>query len=169
MSTVATSNRHVASYLSDHLAGAAGAISMMQHIETVYAGADVAAVVAAVRKEVEEDRDQLERLAAMLGVEVSTPRKVVGWAGEKMAEVKLGLDDSHRGALHLLEALDGLAMGIDGKLALWQGLDAAATDTPVLRSLDYDRLSKRAQDQRQRIEPSRLAAARALFQADKVS
>lgn len=157
------SHKHVTTYLSDHLAGAVGAIALMEHLEKVYANTDVARVIAGVRADVEADREKLKALATTLDVNVSTPRKVAGWMGEQMAQLKLHLDDSSDGTLYLLEALDGLAMGIDGKLALWHGLAAAAVNMPSLRGLDYEHLAQRAQDQRKRIEPARLDATRAVF------
>lgn len=157
------SHKHITTYLSDHLAGAVSAIALMEHLETVYADTDVARLIAGVRADVEADRERLETLAATLNVSESAPRKVAGWLGERMAVLKLRLDDSSNGPLYLLEALDGLAMGIDGKLALWRGLAAAAVDTPALRGPDYEHLAQRAEEQRQRIEPARLDAAKAVF------
>lgn len=157
------SKKHVTTYLSDHLAGAVSAIALMEHLETVYANTDVARLIAGVRADVEADRQKLQALATTLDVSESAPRKAAGWLGEQMAELKLRLDDSVNGPLYLLEALDGLAMGIDGKLALWHGLAAASADTPSLRGPDYDHLAQRAQEQRQRIEPARLDAARKVF------
>ncbi|MGI8548627.1 MAG: hypothetical protein ACR2M1_15085 [Gemmatimonadaceae bacterium] len=157
------SQKHVATYLSDHLAGATSAIALMEHIEGTYPDTDIARLIAGVRADVESDREKLQDLAQALGVVESTPREVAGWLGERLAQLKLHIDDSSNGPLYLLEALDGLAMGIDGKLALWHGLGAAAVQTPSLRGADYDHLAQRAQEQRQRIEPARLDASRAVF------
>lgn len=159
------SHKQITTYLSDHLAGAVSAIALMEHLEKVYGDTDVAHVIAGVRADVEADRQELQDVATALNVNESTPRKVAGWLAERMAQVKLHLDDPNDGPLYLLEALDGLAMGIDGKLALWRGMAAAAVDTPNLRGVDYERLSQCAQEQRRRIEPVRLDAARKVFDA----
>lgn len=157
------SHKHITTYLSDHLAGAVSAVELMQHVETVYANTDTARLIAGVRTDVEADLQTLQSLAAKLNVTESSPRKAAAWVGARMAELKLHLDDSSNGPLYLLEALDGLAMGIDGKLALWHGLAAASADTPGLRGTDYAHLAQRAQEQRERIEPARLDATRKLF------
>ncbi len=157
------SHKHITTYLSDHLAGAVGAVELMQHLESVYADTDTARLIGEVRVDVEADVEQLQALAARLNVAESSSRKVAAWLGARMAELKLRVEDPSNGPLYLLEALEGLAMGIDGKLALWHGLRAAAADTPSLRGVDYDRLAQRAQEQRQRLEPARLDAAGALF------
>jgi hypothetical protein len=57
--------------------------------------------------------------------------------------------------------LEFVALGIDGKLALWQALRAAAEVASALRGIDYERLARRAIDQRQRVETLRLSAAKA--------
>jgi hypothetical protein len=65
----------------------------------------------------------------------------------------------------LLEALEGLALGITGKQLLWRALQSASDTTPQLRGLDYARLEQRAREQRDRVEEKRLAAAREAFKA----
>ena len=46
--------------------------------------------------------------------------------------VKLRLDDPSGGALHRLEALEAVSVGIEGKRLLWRALAAAAEGTPGL-------------------------------------
>jgi hypothetical protein len=70
-------------------------------------------------------------------------------------------DDKSSGPLRRLESLEAVALGIHGKLALWQALSAAAVAAPALRGVDYDDLAARASDQRARVEALRLDAARA--------
>ncbi|HSF43371.1 MAG TPA: hypothetical protein VLT87_26460, partial [Thermoanaerobaculia bacterium] len=62
--------------------------------------------------------------------------------------------------LHLLEALDALSLGIEGKKILWRALAAAAEDAPALQGVDYEGLTRRAEEQRRRVEALRLDAAR---------
>jgi hypothetical protein len=73
------------------------------------------------------------------------------------------LDDRTTGALRLLESVEAVALGIEGKLALWRGLSAAAETTPELRAVDYERLLQRASEQRRRIEAIRLEAAKSVL------
>ncbi|MDQ2889311.1 MAG: hypothetical protein M3R65_01990 [Gemmatimonadota bacterium] len=150
-------------YLRDHLAGAAGAIALMQHVEHAYADSGVALLMTNVRRDVEQDRDTLVRIAAALGAHESTPRTLSGWLGEKFAELKLRLDGGKAGPLHLLEALEAIGMGIDGKLALWSALRTVAASRAALESDDFELLIQRARDQRARVESARLEAAREVF------
>jgi hypothetical protein len=70
------------------------------------------------------------------------------------------VDDPSGGALRLLEALEAVAVGIHGKRSLWQALAAASEGASALRTIDYVRLTARADDQRNRVEGLRLDAAR---------
>ena len=72
-------------------------------------------------------------------------------------------DPSSDGVLRRLELIEALAIGIDGKQALWRALQRATSTTPGNGSIDYDRLIARARAQRQLVETERLdAAVRAL-------
>lgn len=158
-------DRHITTYLNDHQAGASAAVDLMQHLEKSYANTPVGGLIAGVRIDVEADSRELEALAASLDVTESGPRKAAAWFTERAAEVKMRLEDPSGGSLYLLEALEALGLGIDGKLALWRGLQAAAAEVPKLQNVDFERLAQRAQDQRGRIESARLDAARAVFGA----
>jgi hypothetical protein len=103
----------------------------------------------------------LEALMERLQITKSRPRKAAGWLAEKFTQIKLRLDASDDGALHLLESLELLAIGIEGKRKLWCALAAAAV--PGLQVTDYERLTKRAEEQQQQVETARLAAAKMAF------
>jgi hypothetical protein len=86
---------------------------------------------------------------------------------EKLTRVKLLLEDPSGGHLARLEKLEALALGIDGKRALWRSLFAIAEVIPALRELDLTRLDQRAEDQRGRVEKIRMEAARDAFVSTK--
>lgn len=79
---------------------------------------------------------------------------------EKFARVKLRVDDVVQGRLRLLEGLETLALGIQGKLALWTALETVSDRIAELWKLDLSRLQQRARDQHAQVEARRLAAAR---------
>jgi hypothetical protein len=54
---------------------------------------------------------------------------------------------------------EAVALGIEGKRALWRALAAAAEVSPAFQVADYERLTQRAEEQRQRVETVRLEAA----------
>jgi hypothetical protein len=152
-------NENLATYLNDHLAGSVVAIELLERLEA--AGTDMTATLAQVRADIEADRAEVRELMRRLQIAESRPRKVTGWITEKFSQLKLRLDDPAGGSLRLLESLELVALGIQGKLALWRALSAAAEVEPALRVVDYERLARRAQDQWQRVEVLRLEAAKA--------
>jgi hypothetical protein len=152
---------HRAIYLNDHLAGAVAALELLEHLESSYAGSNMAQDFAALRAEIAVDCDELKMLIERLQSTQSAPRKVAAWLASKMAELKMRVDDRATGPLRLLETVEVLRLGIEGKLVLWRGLAAAAELAPALRGMDYERLARRAQQQRDRVEAIRLEAARA--------
>jgi hypothetical protein len=111
------------------------------------------------------DRQELEALMGQLHIPVSRIRQVTAWLAEKLAALKLRLDDPAGRALRRLEALEAVVLGIEGKRALWRALDAATAEGPWLRGVDYARLSQRAEEQRQRVEAVRLTAATTALRA----
>ena len=95
-----------------------------------------------------------------MGTEESTARKAAAWLTEKLGRVKLRLDESGSGELRMLEGLETLALGIQGKLALWRSLATLGDAVPPLKTLDLVRLQARALEQFERVDRLRLHAAR---------
>jgi hypothetical protein len=146
-------------YLNDHLAGALVALELLQHLERAYSGQAVEQFATALRADIEDDRRELRQLMSHLNVAESKARQATAWVAERVTLMKLRLDDWAAGDFRLFEALEALALGIEGKRALWVALAEAAERAPVLRLLDYDRLVRRAVEQRERVETRRLATA----------
>jgi hypothetical protein len=153
----------LAIYLNDHLAGSLAGLELATYLETVDFPRGAADVAAQLREDIAADRQQLEAIIERLDVKESYPRQVATWLLEKIAELKARWDDRSEGALRLLEILEALALGIEGKEALWTALRSVAVDEPALRLLDYDRLVGRARRQRERVEALRLMAASLAF------
>ena len=153
-------DEHIAIYLNDHLAGSEVALELLEFIKAEQSGTSMESFIAELRADITADRQELEVLMVRLNVSQSRTRKATAWIGEKVTELKLHLDDPTGGPLRLLEALEALALGIHGKWSLWQALAAAAEDAPALQLVDYERLAKRAEEQRGRVETARLAAAK---------
>lgn len=149
-------NERLTIYLNDHLAGSVIALEMLDDLADDPELADL-------RREIKADRKVLEQLMSRTGVEISQPRQAAAWLTEKFGDVKLYLDDPDHGALRRLEMLETIAMGIFGKESLWASLQESAPGNPLLQAEDFPALRRRAQSQRERIEPIRLAAARAAF------
>jgi hypothetical protein len=149
-------NENLSTYLNDHLAGATAALQLLDTLATMDG---LERVAEELRAAIAADRKELESLMVGLSISISTARRVASWITAKMAELKVHVEDRGDGSLMRLELLEALALGVDGKRALWRVLDAVAKVEPALATLDYERLEQRAVDQRQQIEEQRVGAA----------
>jgi hypothetical protein len=147
--------------LNNHLAASVTILDLLSSLEAAQPNTDAAHFAAELRGEIEVEQQELENLMERLQITKNRPRQAVGWLAEKFSQVKLRLDDSNDGALHLLESLELVLIGIEGKRGLWSALAAAAI--PGLQVNDYERLAKRSEEQQQRVETIRLAAAKTVF------
>jgi hypothetical protein len=147
-------------YLNDHLAGSVAALELLDHLIEQHQGSDRVAFTA-LRGEIEDDQQIVRQLLERMGGKESPVRKAAAWLSEKLGEAKLRFDDPGGGDLQLLEALEALGLGIQGKLSLWRALAAVASAVPELRALDLERLQQQAGDQFARVDRMRLEAARA--------
>ena len=156
-------NDPLAIYLHDHLAGSKVAIDLLRALRDQHAGEALGQFAAELLVEIEADRVVLRELVERAGAGRSNRVKEgLAWLSEKVIRVKL-----HRRAgrgLGTFQMLETLALGILGKLTLWQALEAIATADSRLRSVDFDHLTARAQAQHDQVEERRLEAARTVFQ-----
>lgn len=154
------SSNSLTTYLNDHLAGSVAALELLDHLGKLHRGTEHEKLFQSLRGEVEEDQKVLQQALDLVGGKESRVRKAAAWLTEKIGEAKLKLDDAGDGELRVLEALETLGLGIQGKLALWRALAATADRLPQLRNLDFDRLQRRAAQQHERVEGQRLQVAR---------
>ncbi|HEV7366369.1 MAG TPA: hypothetical protein VGN76_11035 [Gemmatimonadales bacterium] len=155
------SSKALGIYLNDHLAGSVAALELLDHLADLHPEPDRKQLFTGLYAEVLEDQKVLQRLLDQVGGEESPVRKAAAWLTEKLGQAKLRLDDLGDGQLRVFEALETLALGIQGKLALWRALAAVADRVPQLQGVDYTRLEQRAVQQHQRVEVQRLQSARA--------
>lgn len=158
-------NAHLTTYLNDHLAGAWAALELLEDLQSAHPQTALADILAGLEVDIRMDHEELEALALRLRITPSRLRRAGAWLGEKLARLKLKLDDPSGGVLRQFEALEALSLGIEGKRILWQTLATIADSLPELQDMDYDRLIRRADDQRRRVEAIRLEAAREAFGA----
>ena len=154
------------SYLNDHLAGSVGALELLDRLVDTYQGKPLERFFRELRAEIAADQETLKELIASLGEEESAVRKAGAWVTEKFSRAKIQLSETREGEMGLFLALEGLALGIHGKRALWRALASASATVPQLRHLNYDELEKRATEQYDRVEARRLEVAREVFKAD---
>jgi hypothetical protein len=149
---------HLATYLNDHLAGAATALEVLDALSK-HQDPELLQAVRALHVAIAADRDRLLDAMRSAQIAVSTTRQAAGWLGERMAAAKVRLDDPLDRGLRTFELLELVALGIDGKRALWAGLRACRLSSLSLTDADFAALAARADEQRSAIEPHRLRYA----------
>jgi hypothetical protein len=148
----------LATYLTDHLVGAAHAIELVKHMRDEHQNDSLGPFVSELLVEIETDRNTLQKLAEKIGASSHGLKELTSWIAEKMSRLKLRHADGD--GLGTFEALEFLQLGIHGKWALWRALAAAAPSDARLQGLDYEHLTARAQTQHDKIEQRRLDIAR---------
>jgi hypothetical protein len=155
--------KNLSTYLNDHLAGSVTAIKLLAHLAHLHPEFDLPEFAVSLHHEISQDQEELETLMKNLHVEQSGSRKTAGWLAEKLTELKLKLDDPKDRGLAAFEILELLEVGIGGKRSLWLALDAARSSaagrTAKLRSLNFQKLVRRAEDQHARVSQMRLKLA----------
>jgi len=135
---------NLTTYLNDHLAASVGAIELLDHLIASAETEELTTFLKALRAEIAADQAVLKSLLQKAGGSESAVRKAGAWMLEKLSRAKLSGEEE---GLGLMQALEGLSLGILGKRALWRTLSAAAEAIPAAQEFDFPQLEKRAEEQ----------------------
>jgi hypothetical protein len=149
----------LAIYLNDHLGGATGGVELARRLRASNEqDATFGEPLRRVCEEIEADRATLERVIEGLGYSRSTIKPVGGWVAEKLGRLKLNGQLRGYSPLSRVLELEGLLIGITGKIVLWQSLSELELDQRL--GIDFEQLATRAAEQRAAVDGlHRLAAA----------
>ncbi len=150
-------------YLADHAAAATAGLELARRVARSNASSSFGQALQRLAGEIEEDRQTLKRVIAELGARESRAKEALAWAGERAARVKLNGQLKGYSPLSRVLELEGLSVGIAGKLALWQSLQTLPHVRERLPDLDLGELASRAQRQRDEVEKLRLQAVSNAF------
>jgi hypothetical protein len=160
-------NRRLAIYLNDHLAGSVVGTELAKRALRENRGSSFGEFLEWLLGQILEDRATLERLMAELGVSHSRLKQALALALERLGRLKLNGQLTGYSPLSRLVELEGLALGVTGKRALWIALQETAGAEPRLREFDFDELRRRAEEQLAGVERLRIEAARLAFAAPR--
>ena len=150
--------RLLAIYLNDHRAGAALVRAGARRSLSSNEGTDLGNFLAGFLVEVEEDGETLDRVMDAVGARKDPFKLAAATLAEKLGRFKLNGQLTGYSPLSRLEELEGLSLGVEGKLALWRTLKKVAASDPRL-AFGWDELIERARKQRAGLERFRLQAA----------
>jgi hypothetical protein len=149
----------LAVYLQDHHAGAVTGLNLARRIAGENEGTPYGEELARIAGEIEQDQRTLEELMAELDVGTDRIKDTVAWGGEKLGRLKPNARWFSYSPLSRLVELEGLVIGVTGKLGLWRALQRVAPEIDGLDGFDFATLAARASEQRARLEDLRLSAA----------
>ncbi len=144
-------------YLQDHHAGATAGLELARRAARSNEESAYGTELSEIAAEIEEDRDSLERVMERIGVKPSKVKDGALWTAEKLGRLKPNNSLLAYSPLSRVLELEGLALGVTGKLALWQSLRETLGDG--VDGIDFATLSARAAEQRSRLDAMRSRAA----------
>ena len=150
-------------YLADHAAAATAGAALARRAAQSNATNEYGDFLGRLSTAIEEDRRSLQQIIAQLGFQQSRSKEAVAWLGEKVGRLKLNGRLREYSPLSRVLELEALSVGIAGKLALWESLQARADVGGRLSGPDLDVLADRARQQRAEVEQHRLQAAGEAF------
>jgi hypothetical protein len=161
-------NRFLAIYLNDHLAGATAGVELARRVRgSNRESPDFGRPVEDLCAEIEADRGTLERVMRELGVRRDPLKVKAGWLGEKLGRLKLNGQLRGYSPLSRVVELEGLTLGIGGKVELWRTLQRALGDQ--WHGFNFAALAERALRQRETADELQSLAVDVMLSAESSS
>jgi hypothetical protein len=131
----------LASYLTDHLAGATIGSRRMRRLAEHERSAPDGTTLAAIATEIEQDRETLRRILDAAGVRRPRSKVAIAWVAERVGLLKSNGRLFRRTPLTSVVELEMMQMAVTGKRALWEAL----ARTELADRFDVDGLIIRAE------------------------
>jgi len=152
--------RFLSIYLNDHLAGSVTGIELARRTLSNNRGTRYSEFLEWLVKQIEEDRQSLIRLMERLGIRRDPLKQAGAWSLEKVGRLKMNGRLLGYSPLSRLVEIEGLWMGVNGKLSIWRALVAVADLDARLDPIWLMELEGRAEEQLRRLDEHRALAAR---------
>ena len=159
------SERLLAIYLNDHLAGSTVGVELARRARGSHRGGELGTFLEWLTAEIEADRAALERLMEHFGIHKDPVKRGAGWVAEKAGRLKPNGQITGRSPLSDLVELEGLHVGICGKLSMWEALEQALG--PEVAGINPSTMAERARRQLEDLRPHRIAAGAAAIAPDR--
>lgn len=158
---MSSTSKYLATYLNDHLGGATAGVELVRRAARENEGSELGAFLSDLAAQIEADREALKAIMGELDVKADRAKVAGGWAAEKVGRLKPNAQLRGYSPLSPLVELEGLLVGIQGKLGLWRALaeiaDALGLDRVRLQELAAGAEIQQADVERHRIDVARRA------------
>lgn len=157
------SNDPLALYLNDHLAGSVAGLNLMDSLAAQTEGTALATRLRALADQVREDQQLVREVLDRLGAGERRLNQAAAWMTEKVSEGRLALTGRNHPALAVFEGLESIALGLQGKLALFRALAEIESHDTRLTGFPFAERAVRTATEHAMIEQERLAVAHEAF------
>lgn len=155
-------NKYLRIYLNDHHAGATLGVELARRSQKSNKGTPLGDFLAEFVAEASADKAQLEELMNTVGAGRNLVKSRTAWMVEKAGRLKPNGQLTGYSDLSRLVEVEGLMVGVTGKIGLWRSLQEAFSPSQPPPA-DFQALLQRAQGQLSELQRHhREAAARAL-------
>lgn len=150
--------KYLSIYLNDHLGGSTVGRELVHRAAKSNRGTEYGAFLEGLAREIDEDRETLLSVMRDLGVGIDRVKVAGGWVAEKAGRLKPNGHLLSYSPLSRVVELEGLLLGVRGKLGLWTALELLSADEPRLAAVGLPALIARAEKQIQGLDEHRLRA-----------
>jgi len=158
-----TDNKLLRIYLNDHLAGSVAGHELAKRTQSNNVGTPLGEYLIEFIQELEEEQTVVENLLDSFEATPDRIKQLAAWIAEKAGRLKLNGQITGYSDLSRLLEIEGLCLGVEGKLSLWRSLKQVEGHHSALAVTDLDTLIARGEEQRNRFEEFRLGAAAVAF------
>jgi len=154
--------RYLGIYINDHRAGGAAGLALARRCLSENEHSALGETLRHIVDEIAQDVDTLINVRRSLALKDDRLKRVIARVGERLSRFKLNGRLRGYSPLSRLLEIEALLAGIDAKRSLWLALHQRDSSA-CLAGFDLPALARRAEDQRERLRPHHLEAARAVF------
>lgn len=152
-------NKLLRIYLNDHLAGSVAGHELAKRTLSNNQGTPLADYLIDFIQQLEEEQRVVESILDAFEATPDRVKQMAAWVAEKAGRLKLNGQITGYSDLSRLLEIEGLCLGVEGKLSLWRSLKRVREHHAELSTVDLDRLVERGEKQRARLEGFRREAA----------
>ncbi len=155
---MAVNKKFLSTYLNDHLAGSTLGSELAKRALGSNRDNEFGSFLEWLHGEIEDDRQTLRDVMRRLDVGEDPIKRIVAFVTERAGRFKLNGALFGYSPVSRLVELEGLSLGVEGKLALWRNLGELPQEEG-LEEFDFEHLADRAREQLEALEEYRLKAS----------
>jgi hypothetical protein len=155
--------RHLATYLDDHLAGAAAGVELARRAARNNEGTPLGRFLEDLTAVLEEDASVLKSAMLTLDCRPSPMKVAGGWVAEKVGRLKSNGHLFSYSPLSRVEELEGLMTGSRGRVSLFETLADLFDDQPLGQEMAFGARAHRAREYLRELSDHAREAKRVAF------